>query len=329
MPTIEFTDTHILRQLAGDSCSHLKIIEDSVGVKCMLKGNTIELQGESFDVELVEHALKDLYQLIKDGFPLYPDDVWYAIRMLAKDRNVSLVDVFKDSIYISSTKKVIFPKSLQQKRYIDAMRYKDILFGIGPAGTGKTYLALAMGVHYFLKKKVERIILTRPAVEAGERLGFLPGDLQEKVNPYLRPLYDALYDMLERDHVLRLMARDHIEIAPLAFMRGRTLNDAFIILDEAQNTTPEQMKMFLTRLGFNSKAVITGDITQIDLPPDIRSGLVEASQILRDIEELGFVYFSEDDVVRHKVVAKIIKAYEKNGANSRPDGNGKNDRNGR
>jgi phosphate starvation-inducible protein PhoH and related proteins len=319
MPTIEFTDTHILRQLAGDSCSHLKIMEDSVGVKCMLKGNTIELQGEKYDVELVEHALKDLYQLIKDGFPLYPDDVWYAIRMLAKDHNVSLVEVFKDSIYISSTKKVIFPKSLQQKRYIDAMRYKDILFGIGPAGTGKTYLALAMGVHYFLKKKVERIILTRPAVEAGERLGFLPGDLQEKVNPYLRPLYDALYDMLERDHVLRLMARDHIEIAPLAFMRGRTLNDAFIILDEAQNTTPEQMKMFLTRLGFNSKAVITGDVTQIDLPNDIRSGLVEASQILKDIEELGFVYFSEDDVVRHKIVAKIIKAYEKSGSSGRND----------
>ncbi len=319
MPTIEFSDTHILRQLAGDSCSHLKIIEESVGVKCMLKGNTIEIHGESYDVELAEHALKDLYQLIKDGFPLYPDDVWYAIRMLAKDRNVSLVDVFKDSIYISSTKKVIFPKSLQQKRYIDAMRYKDILFGIGPAGTGKTYLALAMGVHYFLKKKVERIILTRPAVEAGERLGFLPGDLQEKVNPYLRPLYDALYDMLERDHVSRLMARDHIEIAPLAFMRGRTLNDAFIILDEAQNTTPEQMKMFLTRLGFNSKAVITGDVTQIDLPSEVKSGLVEASQILRDIEELGFVYFSEDDVVRHKVVAKIIKAYEKhnNGRNGK------------
>jgi phosphate starvation-inducible PhoH-like protein len=313
MPTLEFSDTHILRQLAGDSCSHLKIMEDSIGVKCLLKGNTIELHGESFDVELAEHALKDLYQLLKGGFPLYPDDVWYAVRMLAKDRTVNLEDVFKDSIYISSTKKVIFPKSLQQKRYIDAMRFKDILFGIGPAGTGKTYLALAMGVHYLLKKKVERIILTRPAVEAGERLGFLPGDLQEKVNPYLRPLYDALYDMLERDHVLRLVAREHIEVAPLAFMRGRTLNDAFVILDEAQNTTSEQMKMFLTRLGFNSKAVITGDITQIDLPTGTISGLVEAAQILKDIDELGFVYFSEDDVVRHKVVAKIIKAYDRSG----------------
>ncbi|HPI94502.1 MAG TPA: PhoH family protein [Deltaproteobacteria bacterium] len=313
MPTIEFADTHILRQLAGDSCSHLKILEESIGVRCSLKGNTIELAGENFDVELAEHALKDLYKLIKGGFPVYQDDVWYAVRMLAKDRNVDLEDVFKDSIYISSTKKIIVPKSLQQKRYVDAMRCKDILFGIGPAGTGKTYLALAMGVHYLLKKKVERIVLTRPAVEAGERLGFLPGDLQEKVNPYLRPLYDALYDMLERDHVLRLLARDSIEIAPLAFMRGRTLNDAFIILDEAQNTTSEQMKMFLTRLGFNSKALITGDITQIDLPQGVKSGLVEASQILKDIDELGFVFFSEDDVVRHKVVAKIIRAYEKNG----------------
>jgi len=288
-------------------------MEDSIGVKCSLRGNTIELSGESFDVELAEHALRDLYQLLKGGFPLYPDDVWYAVRMLAKDRNVNLVEVFKDSIYISSTKKVIFPKSLQQKRYIDAMRQKDILFGIGPAGTGKTYLALAMAVHFLLKKKVERIVLTRPAVEAGERLGFLPGDLQEKVNPYLRPLYDALYDMLERDHVLRLIARDNIEVAPLAFMRGRTLNDAFIILDEAQNTTSEQMKMFLTRLGFNSKAVITGDITQTDLPQGTKSGLVEASQILDNIEELGFVYFSEDDVVRHKVVAKIIRAYDRSG----------------
>ena len=288
-------------------------MEDSIGVKCSLRGNTIELSGESFDVELAEHALKDLYQLLKGGFPLYPDDVWYAVRMLAKDRNVNLVEVFKDSIYISSTKKVVFPKSLQQKRYIDAMRQKDILFGIGPAGTGKTYLALAMAVHFLLKKKVERIVLTRPAVEAGERLGFLPGDLQEKVNPYLRPLYDALYDMLERDHVLRLIARDNIEVAPLAFMRGRTLNDAFIILDEAQNTTSEQMKMFLTRLGFNSKAVITGDITQTDLPQGTKSGLVEASQILDNIEELGFVYFSEDDVVRHKVVAKIIQAYDRSG----------------
>jgi len=315
MPSVEFPDPYILRQLAGDSCSHLKIIEESVGVKCSLKGNTIELSGEDYDVELAEHALTGLYKLIKGGFPLYPDDVWYAVRMLAKDRNVNLEDVFKDSIYISSTKKVIVPKSLQQKRYIDSMRVKDVLFGIGPAGTGKTYLALAMGVSHLLKKKVERIILTRPAVEAGEKLGFLPGDLLEKVNPYLRPLYDALYDMLEHDHVLRLISRDQIEVAPLAFMRGRTLNDAFIILDEAQNTTSEQMKMFLTRLGYNSKAVITGDVTQIDLPSGVKSGLIEADQILKNIDEIGFIYFSEDDVVRHKVVAKIIKAYERCSSN--------------
>ncbi|HNY66824.1 MAG TPA: PhoH family protein [Deltaproteobacteria bacterium] len=317
MPNVEFPDPYVLRQLAGDSCSHLKIIEDSIGVKCSLKGNTIEVTGEPYDVQLAEQALKDLYKLVKGGYPLYSDDVWYAVRMLAKDRNVSLEDVFKDSIYISSTKKVIVPKSMQQKRYIDSMRVKDILFGIGPAGTGKTYLALAMGVSYLLKKKVERIILTRPAVEAGEKLGFLPGDLLEKVNPYLRPLYDALYDMLEHDHVLRLISRDQIEVAPLAFMRGRTLNDAFIILDEAQNTTTEQMKMFLTRLGFNSKAVVTGDVTQVDLPSGVRSGLIEASQILNDIEEIGFTYFSEDDVVRHKVVAKIIKAYERYSPNGR------------
>ncbi|MDT8273730.1 MAG: PhoH family protein, partial [Desulfomonilia bacterium] len=223
MPTLEFPDTHILRQLAGDSCTHLKIMEESIGVKCFMKGNSIELQGESFDVELAEHALRDLYQLIKGGFPVFPDDVWYAVRMLAKDRTLHLEDVFRDSIHISSTKKVIFPKSIQQKHYIDSMRVKDVLFGIGPAGTGKTYLALAMAVNYLLKKKVERIILTRPAVEAGEHLGFLPGDLYEKVNPYLRPLYDALHDMLDFEHTSRLLDQGVIEVAPLAFMRGRTL----------------------------------------------------------------------------------------------------------
>jgi phosphate starvation-inducible PhoH-like protein len=231
--------------------------------------------------------------------------------MLAKNRNINLQDVFMDTIYISSSKKVIMPKSFQQKIYIDTMRARDIVFGIGPAGTGKTYLAMAMAISNLLKKNVERIILTRPAVEAGERLGFLPGDLEQKVNPYLRPLYDALYDMLDHDYVLRLLQRDSIEVAPLAFMRGRTLNDAFIILDEAQNTTSEQMKMFLTRLGFNSKAVITGDVTQVDLPTSTKSGLIEASRILKGIEGLSFVYFSEDDVVRHRLVSEIIKAYDR------------------
>lgn len=313
MPGIEFPDTQILRQLAGDSCSHLKIIEECVGVRCAIKGNTIEVQGEDYDVELAEHALGDLYKLLKEGCPLFPSDIYYAVRMLAKNRNLNLQDVFLDTIYISSSKKVVMPKSLQQKVYIDAMRAKDIVFGIGPAGTGKTYLAMAMAISYLLKKKVERIILTRPAVEAGERLGFLPGDLEQKVNPYLRPLYDALYDMLDHDHVMRLLQRDSIEVAPLAFMRGRTLNDAFIVLDEAQNTTSEQMKMFLTRLGFNSKAVITGDVTQVDLPATIKSGLIEASRILKGIEGLSFVSFSEDDVVRHRLVSEIIKAYDRGG----------------
>ncbi|MCD6569304.1 MAG: PhoH family protein [Deltaproteobacteria bacterium] len=311
--TIEFKDNYVLRQLAGDSCSHLKILEDFIGIKCSLRGSSIEIQGDDFNVELAEHTLKDLYELTKGGFPLYPSDVWYAVRILAKDRNLKLKDVFADTIYIASSKKVITPKSFQQKVYIDAMREKDILFGIGPAGTGKTYLAMAMAISYLLKKKVERIILTRPAIEAGERLGFLPGDLYEKVNPYLRPLYDALYDMMDHDHVIRLIEKDSIEIAPLAFMRGRTLNDAFVILDEAQNTTSEQMKMFLTRLGFNSKAVVTGDITQIDLPEGTKSGLVETTQILKGIEGMSFVYFSEDDVVRHKIVSEIIKAYDRAG----------------
>ncbi len=313
MSTIEFEDSYILRQLAGDSCSHLKILEEAIGIKCSLRGASIEIQGDDFDVELAEHTLKDLYELLKGGFPLYPSDVWYAVRMLAKDRTLNLKDVFVDNIYIASSKKVVTPKSFQQKVYIDTMRNKDIVLGIGPAGTGKTYLAMAMAISYLLKKKVERIILTRPAIEAGEKLGFLPGDLYEKVNPYLRPLYDALYDMMDYDHVMRLIQKDSIEIAPLAYMRGRTLNDAFIILDEAQNTKSEQMKMFLTRIGFNSKAVVTGDITQIDLPSDITSGLIETTQILKGIEGISFVYFSEDDVVRHKIVSEIIKAYDRAG----------------
>jgi len=276
-----------------------------------MKGTTIEFSGEKHEVDLARHVLNDLYKLLQEGLPLYPSDIFYAVRMLSKNRNLDLKDVFLDSIYISSSKKVIIPKSLQQKLYIDSIRENDIVFGIGPAGTGKTYLAMAMAITFLLKKKVERIVLTRPAVEAGERLGFLPGDLEQKVNPYLRPLYDALYDMLDHDYVLKLLSRDSIEVAPLAFMRGRTLNDAFIILDEAQNTTSEQMKMFLTRLGFNSKAVITGDITQTDLPSTTRSGLIEASGILKNIKDISFIYFSEDDVVRHKLVSKIIRAYER------------------
>jgi len=313
MPIIEFDDVDILRKLAGDSCEHLRILEENIGVRCSLKGNAIEIKGDDFNEELTEHTIRGLYSIIKEGFPVYPSDVWYAVRMLAKDRSLNLKDVFMDAIFISSSKKTIAPKSYQQKMYIDGMRQKDILFGIGPAGTGKTYLAMAMAVSYLLKKKVSRIILTRPAVEAGERLGFLPGDMYEKLTPYLHPLYDALYDIMHHDQVTRMIERNSIEIIPLAFMRGRTLNDAFIILDEAQNSTSEQMKMFLTRLGFDSKAVVTGDVTQVDLPGDTKSGLIEASRILKGIQGIGFVYFSEDDVVRHRIVSEIIKAYDSGG----------------
>jgi phosphate starvation-inducible PhoH-like protein len=230
--------------------------------------------------------------------------------MISDDRSVSLEDVFLDAVYVSAKKKVITPKSLAQKRYIDAMRKHDLVIGIGPAGTGKTYLAMAMAVASLMKQEVDRIVLTRPAVEAGEKLGFLPGDIAEKVNPYLRPLYDALHDMMDFERASRLVERGVIEVAPLAFMRGRTLNDSFVILDEAQNTGSDQMKMFLTRLGFHSKAVITGDITQVDLPENKVSGLIEVQGILKKIEGIAFVYFSDKDVVRHPLVQDIVKAYE-------------------
>ena len=245
------------------------------------------------------------------GYSLRPEDIRFAVRALSEGDSVSLKELFLNNIPVSSKRRFIIPKTENQKRYLDSIKEFDIVFGVGPAGTGKTYLAMAMAVHALVKKEVTRIVLARPAIEAGEKLGFLPGDIQEKVNPYLRPLYDALYDMMEAEKVMSLMERGVIEIAPLAFMRGRTLNDAFVILDEAQNTTTEQMKMFLTRLGFNSKAVITGDVTQIDLPSNRASGLVEVMKILEGIGGITFVSFSERDVVRHKLVQAIIKAYER------------------
>jgi phosphate starvation-inducible PhoH-like protein len=248
--------------------------------------------------------------LLKESYPVYPNDVEYAIQLLSEDDSARLKDIFLDTVYITAKKHPITPKSRGQKEYIDAIRQFDIVFGIGPAGTGKTYLAMAMAVAALTKGIVSRIILTRPAVEAGEALGFLPGDLAEKVNPYLRPLYDALHDMMRFEKATSLMQQGVIEVAPIAFMRGRTLNDSFIILDEAQNTTSEQMKMFLTRIGFSSKAVITGDITQIDLPSGKLSGLIEAKDILQNIDGIEFVFFSKMDVVRHKLVQKIINAYE-------------------
>ena len=307
---ITFSELEFARQLFGEHNSHLQHIARDLNLSIQARGNTVHLQGDRISVQLAQNLLTQLYGLIKERYPIYPNDIDYAIRMLSADDGARLKDIFLDTVFITSKKQTISPKSPAQKQYIDAMRGYDIVFGIGPAGTGKTYLAMAMAVSALTKGVVSRIILTRPAVEAGEALGFLPGDLAEKVDPYLRPLYDALHDMLRFEKVAALMQQGAIEVAPIAFMRGRTLNDSFVILDEAQNTTSEQMKMFLTRIGFNSKAVITGDITQIDLPPTKTSGLIEAKEILADIDGIEFVFFSQRDVVRHKLVQNIIQAYD-------------------
>ena len=297
--------------LCGEHNAHLKLLEKKIGLSVNVRGNTINLQGGDWEIELAEKVLLQVYELIKNEYPIYVNDVDYALRILSSDISADLKKIFLDKVYISSHKKVITPKSLNQKEYIDGIRRFDIVFGIGPAGTGKTYLAMAMAISSLVKKEVNRVVLTRPAVEAGEHLGFLPGDLYEKVNPYLRPLYDALHDMMDFESASRLIQRGVIEVAPLAFMRGRTLNDAFVILDEAQNATSDQMKMFLTRLGFSSKAVITGDVTQTDLPEGKTSGLIEARALLKDIRGIKFIYFSRDDVIRHPLVQEIIDAYEK------------------
>jgi len=305
-----FSDVDLLPQLFGEHNRYLQKIAADVDAKIHARGNEVYIQGDREAARLAQNILEQLYGLLQAGYPVYPNDVDYAVRVLTEDDGVRLKDIFLDKIYITSTKRSITPKSAAQKDYIDAIRHYDIVFGIGPAGTGKTYLAMAMAVAALSEKKVNRIILTRPAVEAGEALGFLPGDLAEKVDPYLRPLYDALHDMMRFEKVSNLLQKGIIEVAPLAFMRGRTLNDSFVILDEAQNTTSEQMKMFLTRIGFSSKAVITGDITQIDLPVGRPSGLIEAKNILQDIKGIKMVFFSKKDVVRHKLVQEIINAYE-------------------
>lgn len=306
-----FDDLQIANALFGAHGENLKRVARATGVRINAKANTLTIQGDDVNIELSKQVLNDLYALLKKGYPLYPTDIDYAVRMVSDDRTVKLEDVFLDAVYVSAKKRIITPKSLAQKRYIDAIRQHDLVIGIGPAGTGKTYLAMAMAVASLTKQEVEKIVLTRPAVEAGEKLGFLPGDIAEKVNPYLRPLYDALHDMMDFERASKLVERGVIEVAPLAFMRGRTLNDAFVILDEAQNTGSEQMKMFLTRLGFGSKAVITGDITQIDLPENKVSGLIEIQGILKGIEGIQFVYFTEKDVVRHPLVQDIIRAYDR------------------
>ena len=300
-----------MQALCGEQNAHLKALEKKTGVSVHTRGDALILQGREWEVGLAETVLNQLYNLLQDKYPIYLNDVDYAVRILSADSSINLKRIFMDEVYISSKKKIITPKSINQKNYIDSIRKYDIVFGIGPAGTGKTYLAMAMAVSALINKKVNRIILARPAVEAGEHLGFLPGDLYDKVNPYLRPLYDALHDMMDFDSASRLIQQGVIEVAPLAFMRGRTLNDSFVILDEAQNATSEQMKMLLTRLGFSSKAIITGDVTQIDLPNGKTSGLNEAIRLFKGIKGIQFVYFSRDDVIRHPLVQEIIDAYER------------------
>ncbi|EKD22167.1 MAG: hypothetical protein ACD_87C00130G0001 [uncultured bacterium] len=306
---IDFADNDLLRNLFGEHDRNVKLIERLAAVKLSVRGNGVSIAGSRLSVPLARGLLAQLYKITGKGYPLTPADIEHAYRILAEDATADLERLFLDTVFISSKKRIITPKSIAQKLYIDAIRESDMVFGIGPAGTGKTYLAMAMAVSALLEKKVNRISLARPAVEAGEKLGFLPGDLSEKVNPYLRPLYDALFDMIDFDRASALIQKGVIEVAPLAFMRGRTLNDSFVILDEAQNTTTEQMKMFLTRLGYGSKAVITGDVTQIDLPPDKISGLVEAEELLCKTEGIRFIHFSELDVVRHPLVQHIIRAY--------------------
>ena len=299
-----------LETLFGVHDQNIKFLESLLDIQINARGHNLTVTGEPKDVATAEQILQDFADLFAEGRQFTDRELREAFTQIAEDRAYSLRDYFTRSRFSPAGKKQVAPKSAMQRKYIETIQQKDIVFGIGPAGTGKTYLGVAMAVQSLMQKQVNRIVLARPAVEAGEKLGFLPGDLQEKVDPYLRPLYDALFDLVDYERVTRLLEKRVIEIAPLAFMRGRTLSDAFVILDEAQNTTSEQMKMFLTRIGFSSKAVITGDVTQIDLPTGKRSGLVEAERVLAGIEGIDFIYFSEKDVVRHKLVQMIIKAYE-------------------
>ncbi len=311
--TLSFKEPDAVRQLFGDRNRNLGIIEAAMEVRIGLRGTETTISGAEADVEITARALTQLYEIISSGQPVYPNDIPFALKIVSRSPGADLKEIFSDKILVTCDRGIIAPKSLAQKVYIDAIRNHDIVFGIGPAGTGKTWLAVAMASAALNSGGIKRIILARPAVEAGERLGFLPGDMAQKVNPYLRPLHDALYAMLGQEKTAEMIEAETIEIAPLAFMRGRTLNNAFVILDEAQNTTREQMKMFLTRLGFNSRAVITGDITQIDLPNPGHSGLIHAAKILKDIKGLEFCHFTEADVVRHPLVQKVIIAYDKSG----------------
>jgi len=300
-----------IESLFGTRDENIRVLEMGLDVRAHLDSEALEIEGEQRAVERAEAILLDYFALVKEGAVFKNGDLNSMLRVVTADAEVSLRGLVESGRQRTFGKKVLAPRTVTQRRYLDAIERNDLVFGIGPAGTGKTYLAVAMAVQALVAKKVTRIVLTRPAVEAGEKLGFLPGTLQEKIDPYLRPLYDALYDMLEGDKVERLLERSVIEVAPIAFMRGRTLNDSFIILDEAQNSTAEQMKMVLTRQGFNSKMVVTGDLTQIDLPSGKRSGLTNAVEVLRGIEGISFVYFDDRDVVRHSLVQRIVKAYER------------------
>ena len=315
LPTtkLEFDDGRMASQLFGPHGNHLKLLGERIGARIESRGNSVVINipdGEEDKGDLAAQVLTQLYAMIKRGKKVHPQDVDFACRILERQPSADVGEVFNGDAYATSGRRSISPKSLNQREYLDAIREADMTFGIGPAGTGKTYLAVAMAVGALSRREVKRIVLTRPAVEAGEKLGFLPGDLADKINPYLRPLYDALHDMLDFTKVQDYQESGVIEVAPLAFMRGRTLNDAFIILDEAQNTTPEQMKMFLTRLGFGSKAVVTGDITQIDLPVNQKSGLLHARRILDGVKGVRFITFDEKDVIRHPLVGRIVRAYE-------------------
>ncbi len=320
-----------LQLLFGPLDENIRFLEKLFGVTILTRGSSLTIDGEQSDVAALEKILVDFSALVDKGHSITNGDLKSAFRQIAENTALSLHDFFPKMQLLAAGKRQVTPKSLNQRRYVETIRKNDIVFGIGPGGTGKTFLAVAMALTYLFEKSVTRIILTRPAVEAGERLGFLPGDIEEKINPYLRPLYDALYFLLDSEKIHHFMENGIIEIAPLAFMRGRTLNDAFIILDEAQNTTSEQMKMFLTRIGMRSKAVITGDVTQIDLPFGRNSGLVEAKNILDSVEGIAFCYFNESDVVRHQLVRLIIKAYQEhaeNGLRSEDNKNyGKNPKN--
>jgi phosphate starvation-inducible PhoH-like protein len=309
-----------LKTLFGVQDQNIKYLESLLGVSIGARGNEIMIDGDPKNIETVENIMLDFADLFDEGNQFTDKELRDAFKQIAEDTAYSLKDYFTRARFNPSGKKAVGPKTANQRKYIDAITNRDLTFGIGPAGTGKSFLAVAMAVQALFSKQVNRIILTRPAVEAGEKLGFLPGDLQDKVDPYLRPLYDALFDLVDTERVTKMLEKRIIEIAPLAFMRGRTLNDAFIILDEAQNTTGEQMKMFLTRIGFGSKVVVTGDITQIDLPRGHSSGLREAERVLADIPEIEFVYFGKKDVVRHRLVQLIVEAYEENTEENQPRG---------